>query len=307
MSAKSEQDLLLVTCASGKQGTGLLPHIAKKWKRLRLHAGSGASKERLQKQYPSAEVIVGDMADPTTAPKLLEGVTCCFMVCPPLQHETMAIYHMIDAAVAQRAAGGPFAHMVYSSVIFPILRKLLNHDNKRYAEEYLIESGLPYTILQPTHMMENFPMEKVVREAEPVYPSPYNPEIVFTWVTAKDVGEAAACVIEERQKHFYATYSLVGTEPATYTEAVRQVSRVIGKGIRIKRIPLEQAVDGLVRRNKNESMRPFATRLLVYYNERGLIGNTNVLEMLLGRKPTSYVEWAKLKANEIMDEPTDST
>ncbi|KAI4741794.1 hypothetical protein E4T50_07781 [Aureobasidium sp. EXF-12298] len=265
MSANLEQDLLLVTCASGKQGTGLIPHIAKKWKRLRLHAGSEASKERLQKQYPSAEVIVADMADPTTAPKLLEGVTCCFIVCPPLQHETMAIYYMIDAAVAQRAAGGPFAHMVYSSVIFPILRKLLNHDNKRYAEEYLIESGLPYTILQPTHMMENFPMEKVVREVKPVYPSPYNPEIVFTWVSAKDVGEAAARVLEERQKHFYATYPLVGTEPATYTEAVRQVSEVIGKEIKIQRIPLEQAVDGLVRRNKNESMRPFATRLLVYY------------------------------------------
>ena len=48
-------------------------------------------------------------------------------------------------------------------------------------------------------------------------------------------------------------------------------------------------------------MRPFATRLLVYYNERGLIGNTNVLEMLLGKKPTSYSDWARLKANEILD------
>lgn len=219
----------------------------------------------------------------------------------------MAIYHMIDAAVAQRSAGGPFAHMVYSSVIFPILRKLLNHDNKRYAEEYLVESGLPYTILEPTHMMENFPMEKIVREEEPVYPSPYNPEIVFTWVTAKDIGEAAARVLEERKKHFYAIYPLVGTEPATYTEAVRQVSEAIGKDIKIQRIPLEQAVEGLVRRNKNESMRPFATRLLVYYNERGLVGNMNVLEMLLGRKPTSYSEWARLRAQEVMGDSTATT
>ena len=139
---------------------------------------------------------------------------------------------MIDVAMAQRAARGLFAHMVYLSAIFPILRKLSNHDNKRYAKEYLVESGLPYTILQPTHMMENFPMEKVVREAEPVYPIPYNPEIVFTWVTARDVGEVAAHVLEERQKHFYATYPLVGTQPATYTEAIRQVSEVIGKEIK---------------------------------------------------------------------------
>lgn len=83
MAANPEQDLLLITCATGKQGTGLLPHIARKWKRLRLHVGSDASRDRLQKHYPSVEVVVADMADPTTAPKLLDGVTCCFMVCPP--------------------------------------------------------------------------------------------------------------------------------------------------------------------------------------------------------------------------------
>lgn len=140
-----------------------------------------------------------------------------------------------------------------------------------------------------------------MREAEPVYPIPYDPEIVFTWVTARDTGEAAARVLEERHKHSYATYPLVGTESATYTETVRDVSKAIGKQVMIERIPLEKAVDGLVRRNKNESMRPFATRLLVYYNQRGLTGNINVLQMLLGRKPTSYVEWARLKADEVVN------
>lgn len=42
---------------------------------------------------------------------------------------------------------------MYSSVLNPQLRKLMNHDCKRHVEEYLIESGLNFTVLQPSHFM----------------------------------------------------------------------------------------------------------------------------------------------------------
>ena len=55
---------------------------------------------------------------------------------------------MIDAAKSHGVS-----HFIYASVLHPCLRKLMNHDCKRYVEEYLIESGLPYTILQPSHFI----------------------------------------------------------------------------------------------------------------------------------------------------------
>lgn len=44
------------------------------------------------------------------------------------------------------------------------LRKMMNHNCKRYVEEYVMESGLPYTILQPTTFMDNLPLPLLWRQ-----------------------------------------------------------------------------------------------------------------------------------------------
>ena len=63
-------------------------------------------------------------------------------------YETQLGYTMVDAACRESQVGN-LKHFVYSSVLHPRIRKLLNHDCKRYVEEYLVESGLNYTIVQP--------------------------------------------------------------------------------------------------------------------------------------------------------------
>lgn len=84
MPVNYDQDLVLVTAASGKQATQLVPRLVGKWKRLRLQVNSAASKERLENQYPDAEVVQVDLADAHACKGLLEGVTSCFMITPGL-------------------------------------------------------------------------------------------------------------------------------------------------------------------------------------------------------------------------------
>lgn len=51
-------------------------------------------------------------------------------------HETEIGYNVIDACVAaSKESGSKFKHFVFSSVLCTQLRKLLNHDCKRYVEE----------------------------------------------------------------------------------------------------------------------------------------------------------------------------
>ena len=38
--------------------------------------------------------------------------------------------------------------------------------------------------------------------------------------------------------------------------------------------------------------------MFLHYNMHGLIGNSNVMEMLLGRKPLTYKDWVKLVVKE---------
>ncbi|KAH0371327.1 NAD(P)-binding protein, partial [Aureobasidium melanogenum] len=301
-----QNDLILITCASGKQSSALIPHILKSHKRIRLQCNSDTSAKSLSEKYPSTEVVQADLFSATDCTRILKDVSVCWLVLPPFHpHETTLGTTFIDACVSQAASGGPFEHLVYSSVIHPILRKLLNHDCKRYVEEYLIESGLNYTILQPTHMMEMLPLAKLMEQEKPVYPCNWDPATKFSFVTTRDIGEAAAKILEQRENHIAATYQLVSTAvPLNYIEVCEIVSKLIGKEVKAEKKGFEDAVDTSIKminggKEPPKPMKEIGSRMFLYYNERGLIGNNNVLGWLLGRETTGYEEWVKIRVEEI--------
>jgi len=211
---------------------------------------------------------------------------------------------MIEAALSLPKSH--FRHFVYSSVLHSRLRKLMNHDCKRYVEEALTESSLPYTILQPTHFMDMFPIAKLQSSPDPeiTYTSNWNPDIEFTFVALSDLAAAAKVVLEERERHFYASYELVGTDKLTYREISGIAGEIIGKKVRVEKRESEEATEALLGMlfagNEGEidnRTRDGAERLILYYNRRGLVGNKNILTWLIGREPMSWREWAEGKTD----------
>ena len=117
-------DLLVVTCASGKQATALLPNLANQWQRLRLVCNSAKSKEYLKKAFPKAEVMRADLSLRTEAERVLNNATAIYFVEPPFIPRQAAMgFNMIDAA-KKLAKKGTFKHFVYASVLNPQLRKV---------------------------------------------------------------------------------------------------------------------------------------------------------------------------------------
>ncbi|KAK5121568.1 hypothetical protein LTR85_004740 [Meristemomyces frigidus] len=272
-----------------------------------------ASRDNLAKQYAKhsgVEVVQADMSDSHACKAIMEGVTACFLITPGFHpHETECGYNIIDAALSQPAR--QFKHLVYSSVIHPILRKLLNHDSKRYIEEYLIESGLPYTIVQPTTLMENLPIAKIIQEESPTHACLWNPETEFSFVSCRDIGAACANILAQREKHYYATYQLVGTpSPLSYEDAIAIVSKQLGKEVKLEQKTIEEGVvmfSDVLTRSQPTEIAPFATtqgiaRMFTYYNGKGLLGNPNVLAMLLERKPLDYGAWVAVNVRKCRGE-----
>jgi uncharacterized protein YbjT (DUF2867 family) len=295
-----DNDLVVITCASGKQGSHLILLVHGKWKRLRLAVNSSSSEEQLKKRYPDTEVVRGDMAIAADAARLLKGSTVVFYVGPSMHpREADCGFNMIEAAVAESKAG-TFKHFVFSSVVNTQLRKLLNHDCKRLVEECLMESGLNYTILQPSHYFENTPVGILMQQEKPFYPMAYNPAIKFSFTSLRDMDEAAAVILDEREKHYFALYQIISTMPIAYTEFLSAIGNAMGKPIRVEQKPFEAAVEGLLQRffpgrEVDPTVFDTAERLLLYYNRRGILGNPSVLEMLIGRRATSCKEWAELQ------------
>lgn len=306
MPADPNNDLLLLTCASGKQITTLLPLLSE-WKRVRLAVKSAPSKERLQKQYPHAEVIQTDLYSPSNTANLLKDVNVVIHIGPSYHpHETEIGYMMIDAAVKEYANGtGSLKHFVLSSVLNTQLRKMMNHDCKRYVEEYIMESGLSYTILQPTTMMDNLPIPLFLKEANPAFACPWDTAIKFSWICLKDLSQVMKKVLEEREKHFYAQYPLVSTHhTVSFSEALTIVGEKLGKKIEASVAEYRKGVDSLLVRlhgttDVDQRTKDAAQRMILFYDNRGLVGNSNVLEWVLGREATQFEEWVDWKVEEV--------
>lgn len=300
-------DLVTITCASGKQGTAIIPKLYTQSSRykLRLVVHSDSSLSRLRQLWPQAEVVQADLNNLKDCSAILAGASVIFYISPthnPL--ETVYGVNVIDAAIAEsKKPGSKFSHFVFSSVIHTHIRKMLNHDRKRYIEEYLSESPLSWTVLQPNHFMDNT-IGRILQlqnspDPSPVWMHPQNPEISFSFSCVHDFAEAAVRVIEQRSDHFFATYQLVSTWPIKYADYIHSIGNVIGKDIKVKQMTFEESVNLYAKVifgdvNVDVLYKESPARMLIYYNDRGLMGNPRVTEWLIGRPATSPAALAEL-------------
>ena len=294
-------EILTVTCASGKQASHLLPHLYQKHRfKLRLVVRSESSKNRISKQYSDAEVVIADLNLPADCDRILNGATAVYYIGPIGVHETQMGYHMIDASVKQ-LKNGTFKHFVFSSVLNTQLRKLLNHDGKRYVEEYLMESDLNYTILSPSNFMDQFNVPKIAESG--TWSAPWNPEQPFAQTALHDLGEAGAKVLVEREKHYFAQYQIVSTLPKPYMYMIEEIERQLGRKIEVKRLSHDEAfktfVPMAVGKDASPAEKEILERLVFHYNRHSLKGNPNTLRWLLEREPTDHAAFVRMGLEQI--------
>lgn len=204
MPADLSKDLLLITSAGGKQANALLPLLSE-WKNLRLAVKSASSKEHLQRQYPNAEVIRTDLYSPENCSRLLKDIGVVGHIGPSYHpHEAEIGKMMIDAAIqCYQSANGTLKHFIFSSVLNSQLSKMMNHKCTKQVEKYIMESGLPYTILQPTTFMDNIPVGMLAQQKEPVFKAAWNTHIPCSMIALSDLAAVYKTVLYEREKHIY--------------------------------------------------------------------------------------------------------
>lgn len=270
--------MILVTSASGHVGTSIVRALVKADQPVRafVHSERGLKLKNLGVQ----DVVVGDLLEPSQLRSAFEGVTKVFHIGPPEHPRELAIGQaMIDLAHEHGVQ-----QFVFFSVLHPFISALRHHWNKLLVQEYLIDSGIPYTILQPTMFMRS-PQGVVERG---VMATPYAPDQPMSVVDLEDVAEVAVKVLSE-DGHLRAIYDLVGDQPLSNRDMANVISRVAGKAIEVQQSPIDEVMQGMPRENPidvygSDSLE----RMFVYYGRHGLTGSPNVLGFVLGRPPTSY-------------------
>lgn len=128
---------------------------------------------------------------------------------------------VVDAAVA---AG--VGHVVHLGVHAARGSSVAHHGWHQLVETYLENSGLPWTHLRPTWLMQNLLVP--VGDARPGVLAGYAGDAAPSWVDAADVAAVAAAVLRDPSRHAGRAYGL-GTEVATLSRVAALIGDVTGE------------------------------------------------------------------------------
>jgi uncharacterized protein YbjT (DUF2867 family) len=281
--------LILVTAAHGNQGKLLIPRLLTAGVALRACVRSDDSAQTLRAAGVT-DVVVGDMSHPDVLAQAMDGVEKVYYVGPALHpHERDMGFAAIDAA---RTAG--VQHFVFSSVLHAIITDLVQHEIKRDLEEYLISSGLEFTILQPANYMLDHRLKPAF--AQGVFRLSWALDRYQSMVDVGDVTEVAAAVLAESDHHAGATYELVAPGRYTAHDLAKVISAVAGREVIVEQIDSEvflKAAFGVDSLTQFPYQARVSRAISERYSSHDFIGNPNVLRWLLGREPTTFEQFVQ--------------
>ncbi len=281
--------MLLVTAAHGNQGKLLIPRLLAAGVALRSCVRSDESARTLRAAGVT-DIVVGDMSNPDVLAQAMHGVEKVYYVGPALHPKEREMG--IAAVDAARAAG--VQHFVFSSVLHAILADLIQHEIKRDVEEYLISSGMEFTILQPANYMLRHRLKPAFTKG--VFFLSWALDRYQSMVDLGDVTEVAAAVLAESGHHAGATYELVAPGRYTAHDLAEIIAEVAGREIIAERIDSEVFLKAALGADSPAQF-PYEARLLraisKRYSSHDFIGNPNVLTWLLGREPTTFKQFTQ--------------
>jgi len=242
METSNNSSTVLVAGATGFLGTEICRQLIEKNKKVKglVRSSSDAVKVNRLKDM-GVETVIGDLKDKGSIVNALSGVSAVISTASSTisRQEGDSIQtvdeegqiHLIDAAVE---AG--VSQLVYVSV-YPMQGDIPLQHVKRRVEKHLAESGLSYTILQPTYFMEvwlgpalGFDFKNAKAN---IYGEGRNP---ITWISIQDVAAFAVASLDNSSAT-NKTFGLGGPEALSPLEVVQIFEKVKGEKFELQFVP----------------------------------------------------------------------
>ncbi|WP_374022387.1 NmrA family NAD(P)-binding protein [Mycobacterium sp. HNNTM2301] len=315
--------MILVISAAGGVGRPLVRGLTVRGLKVRAFVKNSAQAQ-LSRTDGAAEIAVGDLRATADLERALVGVRQVYHVAP-----TQVIDEVPIAEVLIKAAGAAgVEHIAFHSVIHPDIKELVHHHQKLLVEDLLHKSQIPFTILRPSHYMQNY-LEFWQFILAGLAPYPVSTSSVMGVVDVEDVAEVAANVLARPDDHIGKTYDLSAQE-LTRDQMAEIWAKTLGHNVTAVRLPpdavnnplaaasslptivfdslrnvglraLPEVIRGLREASNarginswpREARNAYVT-MMTYYDGHGLpAGDLDDLPRLLNRPPTTYAQFAR--------------
>jgi uncharacterized protein YbjT (DUF2867 family) len=279
---------VLVTGATGTNGLEVVKQTLARGGRVRAFVRDKTAAAAVLP--PEVELFEGDFAQRTAARAAMRGIERVFLLAPVHEHMEDFERGFIDEAREAKVA-----HVLQFSAIgaHPGSKAFFCRVHGR-AENALVESGIPYTILQPTFFMQNslWSAETIKRDG-----AIYNATGTGAagHVDATDTASvAAAALTEPIDRHAGETYLVTGPERLTAADIAERFSRVLGRNVRHVPVPDEAYKDTMMRQGGMPEWQAQGVLDLEVRCRRGdFSAVTDTVERVRKRRPTRFEDFIR--------------
>lgn len=280
---------ILVTGAGGMTGKALVKSLKKHDVEIRVMVHRENQRESFL-ALGVTEAIAGDAMNPDDIRRAVKGIDKIYHICSTAhpQEDEIGLL-IIDEAKRQHVV-----HFVYHSVLHSLFEDLPHHKRKQTVEKYLINSGIPYTILQPAALMQNLMMSRDNLLQEGVFLQKFfvSDKTRINLVNLDDVAEIASRILTESGFE-YASYEICGPHNLSLTDMIASLENVLQHPVRPSFIPDDVFASQMRMAGRSEEVVNTLLAMFRHYNESGFMGNPQTAAFLLGRTPSTLGAYLK--------------
>ncbi|KIJ46894.1 hypothetical protein M422DRAFT_778313 [Sphaerobolus stellatus SS14] len=205
-------------------------------------------------------------------------------------HESPSAYPLeedIGRAIIDKSKAARVSHFILCSTLHPMRVKIGANQRKIRIEEYLVESRIPYTILQPALSMQSIDLKKVLETGR--IPLGFASSIPHGFLDQSDLVSIIRVILENPQLHDLAQYELVG-QNISYDAIAALISGLSGRQVTCQVMTVNDYIAEMKSTGKltSDFEENYISELLVYCNRWGLTGCSNVLRWIMGREPATW-------------------
>jgi uncharacterized protein YbjT (DUF2867 family) len=203
------------------------------------------------------------------------------------------VAHYWDAIPGAAETLGSFADLaVKSGVPRLVLLSGRGEEEAEHAVRAVQHSGAELTALRSTWFAQNFSEDywrEMVQAGEVALPAGNTPE---PFVDADDIADVAVAALTD-DRHIGEVYELTGPRLLTFAEAVREVSRAVGRGIRYAPISIEEFAAASAEQGVPSEVVEMLTLIFGEVLDGRNAHLADGVQRALGREPREFSDYAR--------------